>query len=120
MHPRVQGDARFVRIGDAAVVEGDSGAARGEAGLHLLVLRLADLAELWSCAYDTHHDPAAAARLSDDLTRHALESKARASPRPAPSPSAARLQRLQRRRRRVPARRLPLCRRALPRGGRER
>ncbi|KAJ1483421.1 hypothetical protein T484DRAFT_1896081, partial [Baffinella frigidus] len=70
-----QGDARFVRAGEVTLVEGETAGPRGQAGLHLLVLRLSDLGVVWSQTYDTHHDPGAAERLSDDLAQHALESK---------------------------------------------
>eukprot|EP00960_Hanusia_phi_P044632 756749-Hanusia_phi.AAC.1 len=68
-----QGDSRMVMLGESVMVEGDSAAAKSAAGLHLLVLRLSDLSVLFSHCYDTHHDGAAADRLSCDISSKALE-----------------------------------------------
>ena len=67
------GDARLVECGKRVLVEGDAAKAKGAAGLHLLVLHLADLRVIFSQCYDTHHDSAAAERLAADLDAHALD-----------------------------------------------
>ena len=67
------GDARLVACGGKALVEGDASTAKGAAGLHLLVLRLADLSIIFSQCYDTHHDNGAAERLAADMSEKALD-----------------------------------------------
>jgi len=68
-----KGDARFVECGGQVLVEGDAAKAKGEAGLHLLVLRLSDLGVVFSQCYDTHHDSGAAERLATDIAARALD-----------------------------------------------
>ena len=55
------------------LVEGDASTAKGAAGLHLLVLGLADLSIIFSQCYDTHHDTGAAERLAADMSQRALD-----------------------------------------------
>ena len=67
------GDARLVACGGKVLVEGDASTAKGAAGLHLLVLGLADLSIIFSQCYDTHHDNGAAERLAADMSEKALD-----------------------------------------------
>ena len=70
------GDARLVVCGGRVLVEGAASSAKGAAGLHLLVLGLADLRLIFSQCYDTHHDNAAAERLAADISAKALDNPA--------------------------------------------